>query len=184
MFPLGIAIPLVLTLMGQRRAAIGWTAAIGCVWAILLVLKLAGYTIAAVFPDTLFSEVDLLTPSGHVASSASIYGSLIGLLLPRPGTLMHRSVLAATVVAVVIGTTRIALGVHSLAEVVVGGLVGVAGAAALAAIVQAAIVRRARLPLIASTLVIIATFHGDHTTWEETIRDTALRITQLWSAHS
>ena len=184
MFPLGIAVPLILALMGQRRAASGWAAVIGCVWTVLLVLKLAGYTIAATFPDSLFSALDLLTPSGHVASSASIYGGLIGLLLSRPGTLMHRSVLAAIVVAFAIGTTRVSLGVHSLSEVIVGGMVGVAGAAALACIVRAAIARQARLPIIASTLVIIATFHGDHTTWEETIRDTALRITQLWSPHS
>ncbi len=184
MFPLGTAIPIVLALAGQRRAAMGWTAAIGCVWAVMLLLKLSGYTIAALFPDTLFSALDLVTPSGHVASSASIYGGLVGLLLTQPGTLFRRSLLVAIAVAVGIGATRVLLGVHSLAEVMVGATVGLAGAAAVARASGTAIDRRARGPVLAVTVLIVIAFHGDHKSWEEPIHDAALRITQVWSAHS
>ncbi len=184
MFPLGIAVPIVLVIAGQRRIALAWTATIGCVWTVMLVLKLSGYTIATMFPASAFSEIDLVTPSGHTASSAAIYGSLIGLLISRPGTPLRRSLLAAIGVALAIGTTRVLLGVHSLSEVIVGGTVGIAGAAALAWATGDAIDRRARLPILAVIALIVVAFHGDHTSAEDPIQDASTRISRLWGAHS
>ncbi len=176
--------PLVFGIIGQRRAAVAWTVAIGCVWAVTLMLKLTGYTIATLFPMSVLSDIDLVTPSGHVASSAVIYGGLVGLLLSGPGTLVRRSVLAAIAVAIVIGTTRVLLGVHSLAEVLVGTTVGVAGAAGLAMAAGTALERRARLPVLAAIALLIVTFHGDHSSWEHPIQGAALRLIEVWNAHS
>ena len=184
LFPLGAAVPLIFGIIGQRRAAIAWTVAIGCVWAVTLVLKLTGYTIAAMFPVSIFSTIDLVTPSGHVASAAAIYGGLVGLLLSGPGTLVRRSVLASIAVALVIGATRVLLGKHSLSEVLVGTTVGVAGAAGLALAAGTAIEGRARLPVLVTIALLIVTFHGDHSSWEEPIRDAAFRFIQVWNAHS
>lgn len=184
MFPLGIAIPLILGVARQRRAALAWTAVIGCVWGTMLVLKLSGYTIAAIFPRSAFSDLDLVTPSGHVASSAAIYGAAIGLLLPSPGTLLRRSVLIAFAVAIGIGMTRVFLGVHSLSEVIVGAAVGVAGAAGVARAAGYAVERRARLPIVAVIALILVGFHGHHSSWEDPIHDAALWLIQVWENHS
>lgn len=184
MFPLGIAVPLILGVVRQRRAALGWTTVIGCVWAVMLALKLSGYTIAAMFPASTFSELDLVTPSGHVASSAAIYGGLTGLLLPRPSTPLRRSILTAIAVAIGIGVTRIFLGVHSVSEVIVGATVGVAGAAGVARVVGGALERRARLPVVAAIALIVVTLHGDHTSWEDPIQGAALWLIQVWAGHS
>ena len=180
MFPLGIAVPIVLALVRQRRAALAWTTAIACVWVAMLALKLAGYTVAAVDPASPLSEIGLITPSGHVASAAPIYGGLIGLLLPRPGTLMVRTVLAALLIAVLSGATRVLLGAHTLAEVIVGAMVGVAGAAGLAAGAGVALDKRARLPIIAVTALVVLACHGLHLSWEQAIHRFALRAIQEW----
>jgi membrane-associated phospholipid phosphatase len=184
MFPLGVAVPLVLGIFGQRRTALAWTAVIGSVWAVMLVLKLSGYTIATMFPVSAFSEIFLVTPSGHAASAAAIYGGLVGIMLSHPGTLLRRTVLAAIAVALVIGATRILLGVHSVSEVIVGAAVGVAGAAGVALAARDTVERRARLPVLAAITVIIVTFHGDHTSWEDPIHDAAVRIIQIWETHT
>lgn len=179
-FPLGVAVPLVLVLFHQKRAALAWTAAVGCVWAAMLALKLGGYTLAAMVPTSPLNEVGLVTPSGHVASAASIYGGLIGLLLSRPGTLLVRTVFAALLVAILCGATRVILGEHTLAETIVGAMVGVAGAAGLAMGAGTALEWRARLPVIVTASVVMIALHGLHLSWEQAIHGVALRAIQAW----
>ncbi|MDP9096966.1 MAG: phosphatase PAP2 family protein, partial [Pseudomonadota bacterium] len=180
MFPLGIAVALTLFALHQRRAATAWTLSIGCVWAAMLALKLAGYTIDALMPASPLNVVDLVTPSGHVASASAIYGGVIGLVLRWPGTLKVRMLTASAAVAIGIGLTRIALGEHSLSEVLIGAAVGLGGAVGLASMAGASVDRRAALALTAVTILVMAVQHGEHLSWEQGIHRFALEAIGRW----
>lgn len=180
MFPVGIAVAALLLLLGQARAAWAWTVAVAGVWAVMLVLKILGYTLDALDPTSPIGAIGLVTPSGHVASATVIYGGLAGLLLAGPFTMARRTATAAIAVAVWIAVTRVLLKEHTLSEVVVGGLVGLVGAIALARSAEMPIERRAVLPIVAVVGVIIVLRHGVHLSWEETIRQVALKTVSGW----
>jgi hypothetical protein len=75
----------------------------------------------------LFGPLNVHSPSGHVAA-ATVVTEGLAIMLTR-----HRASIfpAALLTAVVIGISRLVLGMHSLPEVVVGALIRLAGAAAL-----------------------------------------------------
>ncbi len=179
MFPLGVAIAVALVILRQRRAALAWSIAIGCVWATMLVFKLAGYMIEGLLPASPLSMIDLVTPSGHVASATVVYGGLIGLLLWRPDTLVVRTLLATTVIAVGMGVTRVMMGAHSIAEVLTGAAVGIVGVYWMtAAGVQ--VERRARLPLVIVAAFVMINRYGNHLGWEQTIHQLAVEAIEHW----
>jgi len=102
----------------------------------------------------------LLSPSGHVGSAALVYGGLAALLLG--GGAMHRGFLAGGGIALVIGMTRVGLGVHSIADVIVGGTIGTLGAVALVRLAgPCPIDLRRMLPIAAGCIVALVT-HGLH----------------------
>lgn len=77
-------------------------------------------------------------PSGHAMSSTVVYGALLLILLPA---LRHRrarriAVAAVAALVVVIGSTRLLLGVHFLSDVVGGFVLGLAWLAASVAAFQ------------------------------------------------
>ena len=182
MFPLGIAVALVLALCRCRRLALAWTLAIGSVWTAMLVLKLAGYTLEALMPASPLSELGFVTPSGHVASASSIYGGLIRLLA---GTGRRRTILAALLIAVIIGVSRVDLGEHTPAEVIVGALVGVAGTATFAGLVETGLGRRCYRAVLGISVFVVVLLHGVHFSWEQAIRGLSLDAVRTWqSSHS
>ncbi len=76
----------------------------------------------------LFGPIDIHSPSGHVAAATVVSGRPGGDAdAPRATASCPSAVLAA----VVIGISRLVLGMHSLPEVIVGALIGLAGAGAL-----------------------------------------------------
>jgi hypothetical protein len=84
---------------------------------------------------------------------------------------------AALMAAVVIGISHLMLGMHALREVMVGALIGLAGAAALMQFAG----RPPELklaPPIGIIVVIVALFHGLHLPAEAAIRRTAFRAAQ------
>lgn len=179
MFPLGIAIALALVILRQRRAALAWSIAIGCVWATMLVFKLAGYMIEGLLPASPLSMIDLVTPSGHVASATVVYGGLVGLLLWRSGTLVVRTLLATILIAAGIGVTRVMMGAHSISEVLTGAAVGTIGVYWMtAAGVQ--VERRARLPLVIVAALVMVNQYGTHLGWEQTIHHIAIEAIEHW----
>jgi membrane-associated phospholipid phosphatase len=123
-----VVLPLVLVIAiglwrgGWGRGALAWS--LVCA----LTLWLVGLAKLAVFIWGPPASVPLLlSPSGHAAAAAVVYGGLFGLLG------WHRLLLpAAALFCVAIGYTRIVLGEHTLADVVTGGAIGLAGAVALA----------------------------------------------------
>ncbi len=85
---------------------------------------------------------------------------------------------AAVLAAVVIGVSRVVLGMHSLPEVIVGALIGLTGAVALMRFAGAP-PRLKIAPLVAVIVVVAALFHGLHLPAEAAIRHTALRVAQF-----
>ncbi|HVE45288.1 MAG TPA: phosphatase PAP2 family protein [Acidimicrobiales bacterium] len=70
-------------------------------------------------------------PSGHAMSSTIVYGALLLVVLPKVAR-ARRSVVAAavTVVLLLVGFSRLALGVHYLSDVIAGYVLGFAWLAA------------------------------------------------------
>ncbi len=174
MLPLAATIPAMLAWAGWRRGALAWLLAVACAWTAMLALKLLG-----VHCGRLLFGPALTSPSGHVSSAAVVYGALAALALGRAGARLGHALPCAAAVAVVVGASRLALGVHTPAEVALGGLVGVGGAWLFA---RAAGPRppgaRLRRAGVAAALVVLLT-HGFHLPAEAAITNAAANVWPL-----
>ncbi len=171
--PVAGSVALALFLLGWRQAARAWVVCVGATLLVTLLLKLMAMACG------LGASLGLLSPSGHTAGAACVYGGAIGLLPRRrmAGTLAAG--LAASCAAIVIGMTRLWLGVHTLADVCVGGAAGACGAAALRAWAGE---RPAALPVwrcAAAALAAMLLFHGRQLDAEPRLRWAAARIWPL-----
>lgn len=168
--PLVLAIGLALLLQGWRRGAAAWALTVFATFAAMLALKLVFLACASSFGTT-----DIHTPSGHVAAATVVTGGLAAVLLRWRGAALPLAVLAALVV----GISRLALGVHSLPEVMLGAVVGLAGAVVLPRLAGPPPpdleVRRIALIAVGTMLI----FHGLHFPAEAHIRGTAFRIAKM-----
>ena len=161
--PLVLAISIALATQGWRRGAIVWLVAVGATFAAMLALK-----VAFLACSPLFWPIDIRSPSGHVAAATIVTGGLAALLSGRAANILPIAALAA----LVIGVSRLVLGAHSLPEVVVGALVGLAGAALLMRLAGPP-PRLRFIPLTLVIVVVTAIFHGFHLPAEAAIRHTA-----------
>jgi membrane-associated phospholipid phosphatase len=127
-FPLAVCIGVMLFLLRWPRAALAWAVVVSAVFGLTLAAKLM---LIPCSPEV-FGQA-LRSPSGHTTSAAVVFGGLAGLLLPaRSGRWRTAGTTAAsTLIAVVIATTRLVLGQHTGPEVVVGAVIGIAGAVLL-----------------------------------------------------
>lgn len=170
--PLVAMIALMLALQGWRRGAIAWLAATAGTFGLVLILKL----ILIGCGDAM--QISWLrSPSGHTASAALISGGLVArFIFSAPLTLM-----VATVAAIVMGYTRVALDFHSFWETVTGGVIGIAGAVALARLAGPPPPARIR-PLIVVVALVILAFHGRRLPAEMTIQQTSplIRVLLPW----
>jgi membrane-associated phospholipid phosphatase len=167
--PLVLAIAVALAVLGWRRGAIVWLFVVAGTFFATLTFKLM---FLACSP--LFGPIDVHSPSGHVAAATVVTGGLAAMLTRRRASILPAAVLAA----IVIGVSRLVLGMHSLPEVAVGALIGLAGALALLRF--AGPPPRLRVaPLIAVIVVVATLFHGLHLPAEAAIRHTALRAAQF-----
>jgi len=164
--PLIAAIAATLALQGWRRGALAWLAATVCTFGAMLVLKLLFLGCGPMLGIT-----RIASPSGHAASAALVCGGLVARFLAS----MPATLLGALAGAVLIGTTRLALGVHTPEEVIVGGLVGIAGAAGLVRIAGEPPRLRA-WPLAVVVLGIVAALHGTRLPAEIAIRQASALI--------
>jgi membrane-associated phospholipid phosphatase len=171
--PVALAVGLALFLIGWRPAARAWVLCVGATLSVILLLKLT------VMACGLGAGLGLVSPSGHTAGAACVYGGAIGLLARgrRAGTLAAG--LAALAVAGIIGMTRLWLGVHTLADVCVGGFAGAGGAAALRTWAGE---RPGGLPVWrcgVAALAAMLLFHGHQLNAEPRLRWAASRIWPL-----
>ena len=165
MLPVVFAIAIVLAIQGWVRGALVWLGVVFVTFGAMLVLK-----VVFLACNPLFGPIDVQSPSGHVAAATVVAGGLAALLTRQRASILPVALLAA----VVIGVSRLVLGMHSLPEVVLGALVGLAGAMALLALAGAPpALRPARV--FAVVVIVAALFHGTHLPAEAAIRHSAFR---------
>jgi membrane-associated phospholipid phosphatase len=168
--PLVLAVAVALAVQGWRRGALVWLVVVAGVFFATLTFKLM---FLACSP--LFGPIDVHSPSGHVAAATVVTGGLAVMFTRRRASILPAAVLAA----VVIGVSRLVLGMHSLPEVVVGAVIGLGGAVALMRLSGPAPTRLRVAPLALVVVVVATVFHGLHLPAEAAIRHTAFRAAQF-----
>lgn len=141
------------------RGAVAWVATVGVTLALILFLKLRFFAC-----DQMTAEALVRNPSGHTAAAAVVYGGL-AVVVVRSFREMKRGLLPVTIaistlIAVVIGVSRLELDKHSVLEVFVGSAIGVAGAVSFAVLAgpPKPNLRFDRLLLL--SLAVIVVFYG------------------------
>lgn len=153
--PLTLMVGLALAAAGWRRAAAAWVLAVAATLAAALAAKVAVYASGTTLTG-------LESPSGHTAAAAVAYGGLLALLAPTRWRPPLPALVAASVVAAVIGVTRLALHAHTRADVVVGAVIGIAGAVVLAWLAGERPARVRRAWPLAASVGVMALLHGTH----------------------
>src|SRR5258708_5677162 len=120
--PIVAAIAILLAARGWWRGALIWLGVIGVTFGVGLALKVGFLACGAGFGPWTRRR-----PSGHTAAASVLAGGLVALMGGRRWAVL----LAASLAAAVIGTSRLALSVHSVPEVCIGAAAGIAGAWAL-----------------------------------------------------
>jgi membrane-associated phospholipid phosphatase len=164
LLPLAFAVALVLAATGWRRAA--------GMWALMIVIGFGAMLLAKLFALCVPLPLAIRSPSGHTAGAAMVYGGLAALL---PIALRAR-LLIAVLVALVIGVSRLALGMHTPAEVILGGLLGVAAVAVFCRLIGPPPAGLSVWRGLALALLIGVAFHGRHLAAETSIRAAAYRL--------
>ncbi|GAA4490279.1 phosphatase PAP2 family protein [Gluconacetobacter tumulicola] len=131
--------------------------------ALTLVLKL-GLEACGPAPDRM-----LYSPSGHTMAGTMVYGCLLAMLRVRTPIVVG----AAVVIACVLGWSRVALGVHTITEVLLGGGLGVAMVCLFRRLVgpPSAIPMQAVRGVAVAMIALIAICHGHRSTIELAIQD-------------
>jgi membrane-associated phospholipid phosphatase len=167
--PLVIAVASILLVQGWRRGAWVWLVVVAGTFAATLGCKVIFLGCSPVFGPLLGHS-----PSGHVAAATVVAGGLAAFMTRRGSSVLP----VAVVVALVIGLSRLVLGFHTLPEVIVGGLIGLTGAAMLRRFADPPVRLRVS-PLVLAVVVVALVFHGLHMPAEAAIRHTAFRMT-VW----
>ncbi len=177
--PVAAAVLLGLLALGWRRGALAWGLSVVGVLSVMLGLKLAAFACGGLLGLDGPGDWSLVSPSGHTAASAVVYGGLLSLLAPASPAGTALAVLGGGAVALCIGLTRLALHAHTLADVLVGAVVGVAGAAAMRWMAGPRPVRLSQPRLLLLACVVMLLFHGHRVEAEMRIRWLALDVWPL-----
>lgn len=150
--PIVAVVTIVLVVLGWYRGALAWFGMTSVTFGVMLLLKLSFLACGPVFgPWALHS------PSGHTAAASIVAGGLVAILAGSRLAVLLASGLAATA----IGMSRVELGFHSLPEVAVGAIAGVAGAMLLAHLAGRP-PRPRPIPLLAVAVLVAVLLHGMH----------------------
>lgn len=177
---LGLVLPLVglvgltLVTLGRRREAFAWCLAIAGTLGAVGLLKLLVFIMVG-------SQVGdgLNNPSGHTASGIVVYAGLLALLGGRFAPRVLIALLAGLVFGLLFGFSRIELQVHTLADVLVGGAVGLSGALVLVRLAGPHRIdaRATDMPVVAAVaLATMLAFHGQRLIAESGLRAIAAHI--------
>jgi membrane-associated phospholipid phosphatase len=167
--PLVLAVAVALAVQGWRRGAMVWLLVVAATFLATLTFK-----VMFLACSPLFGPIDVHSPSGHVAAATVVSGGLAAMFTRRRNSILPAAVLAA----LVIGVSRLVLGMHSLPEVIVGAVIGLAGAVALLRFAGPP-PRLQIAPLVLVVVVVAGLFHGLHLPAEAAIRHTAFRAAQF-----
>lgn len=155
-----------LLLSGQRRAALAWAIIAPGTLLAVLAAKMSITACGGLLP----AEWHLHSPSGHTAAATAVYGGLIAILLRWPRWPFN-ALLFGSIMATLVGASRLALHVHSPADVLAGGLIGMTGAILLTAAArptQGAF--KSPLTLLGIVGITVLSLHGYHFDSENNIR--------------
>jgi membrane-associated phospholipid phosphatase len=172
--PVAATVLLALLALGWRRGALAWAVGVGGVLLAMLVLKLITFACVWRVP-----WVGLASPSGHTATAAVVYGGLLALLVPRSAGGTLAAAAAGGAFALLFGLTRLALQVHTVADVIVGAAVGIAGAVILRWLAGDRPARLSSPRLVLVACVVMLLFHGHRLEAETRIRALALDVWPL-----
>jgi membrane-associated phospholipid phosphatase len=151
------------------RTVVGWVLAIlgcgGTIGAIKSLLAACGYRV---------SIAGVASPSGHVAMSTAVYGSLVTLIaIGMPFRFRVPLRLATVLFLLAIAASRLVLDAHDPMEVIVGGVIGLSAVLAFCLLA-------APLPddlpvrwLSALSLLLVALLHGGRWPTERAVHHTA-----------
>ena len=175
--PLAAVTAAFLAALRLPRLLLAWLVSIGLCAAVIgglkLVLSACGHR---------FAIAGFVSPSGHAAMSAAVFGGLAVLIGHGRSPSWRRTLFAATAaLVVVIAATRVLLDMHSLAEAAVGLAIGLLAVAPLGREVAAH--RRGALPvrwLAAGVLVLAVAAHGSRWHTERTIHELAGSVLVRW----
>ncbi len=153
MLPLAAAAAFGFAMFGWWRGLLAWLVVVPGVLGTVGVLKFVFFSCAGPLAAT-----GIHSPSGHTAAAAVIYGGLCVLLLR--GRVPDGVLFAVPpAFAVLFGVSRLAVHAHVPAEVLMGGGIGLAGAAVLVPLAG----RRPDLrtwPFVLAAALVALAFHG------------------------
>jgi membrane-associated phospholipid phosphatase len=164
--PLIATVALMLIVLGWRRGALAWLGAVGVSFAAVLALKLVCLTCGPALGLT-----GLRSPSGHTAAAAVIAGGIAVVL----GKGRWQVVAIAGLAALLIGVTRVVLGLHTPGEVAAGGALGVLGMFGFAVLAGRPPPLRLRF-LFAAVVGLALLLHGQHLNAETRIQSMAFGL--------
>lgn len=120
--PLALAAILVLLTRTKRAEALFVTLVLAGAEGLTMILKAGFERERPFFPDPLATESSFSFPSGHATVSLAVYGALGFLLARRSSSWRGRALWlgAAAGLVLLIGASRLVLGVHFLSDVLAG----------------------------------------------------------------
>lgn len=156
--PLSLLVAIWLLIFADIRIATIWLAVVLGTLSVMLLLKLATFSYAGPL-----AWVGLKSPSGHTAAGTVTYAGLLLLCGGARLQTLRASFLVSLAFATAFGSSRLLLGFHSLADVLVGAAIGIAGTVMMVSRLQPfgfnpSVERLPALMVVASTLVLI--LHG------------------------
>jgi membrane-associated phospholipid phosphatase len=180
---LAVLIPIWLVMSGYLLTYnLGRTAANFTVMFILVAVSVAVLKMALYSPHLESGSFRLASPSGHVAMSTAIYGSIaiISRHSSREGRVQFATFAMMAALIVAIAMSRVELHMHSCLEAAVGAAVGLTGLTWLRANLR--LNRNPHFPIFPLILYLAATvavFHGDRLGAEIELREIAEHL-QGW----
>jgi membrane-associated phospholipid phosphatase len=168
--PLALLLAVLLSVAGWNRGALAWIFAVGVTLALAAATKLAVFALGS----SPFLE-GLRSASGHTAAGAIAYGGLLVLILGR-GVAIAVALPVALLAAGIFGATRLALGVHTPTDVVVGAAIGAAGVVLLARTAGPRPAGLPRLRLLLAVGILAGALHGQRLHAEGLLQAIAARI--------
>lgn len=173
MLPLAVMLAVVLWTQQSTKAALVWLGTLIPGLAAMTVLKLVGHACsdAIAIPS-------LVSPSGHAAFAAMVYGSAAVVLARHTsGPMRWVPVLAAVGVVAAVAASRLLLEWHTPLEVVIGLVIGAITVALFAQYYRrlppAEIRSRRMVALAGVAALLIVTLYGERLQAEEVIRTVA-----------
>jgi membrane-associated phospholipid phosphatase len=170
-----VLLPLSLLLTAALWRYQSWAAAASFLWAtvfctgVMLLLKLSFLACGSVW------QAGILSPSGHASMSTAVYGTL-AIVSARQATRWQQPMIVLLSVLVIAGVavSRVVLGMHSPAEVLLGLIVGASALGIFAFQYYRLNPAELNLPLFLSlSVAVLLVLHGAHLPAEQIIRHLA-----------